>query len=170
MTNPRVCESEFVVKSELGLHARPASQFVSMAGRFRASIHVGRGGEWVDGRSILSLLSLAAGRGTTLRIRAEGEDADEASSRSAGPLSNPPADTGTSEAAGAIAVAWPPDGASASGPGGVRLANARSRRAKYSSGSEARLAGDAPKAAAGPSASLGASRTAGDGWNDESSS
>ena len=78
MTNPRVCESEFVVKSELGLHARPASQFVSMAGRFRASIHVGRGGEWVDGRSILSLLSLAAGRGTTLRIRAEGEDADEA--------------------------------------------------------------------------------------------
>ena len=39
---------------------------------------VGRGGEWVDGRSILSLLSLAAGSGTSLTIRAEGPDAAEA--------------------------------------------------------------------------------------------
>ena len=78
MSAARVCESEFVVRSELGLHARPASQFVSLAGRFRAAIRVSRGDEWVDGRSILSLLSLAAGRGTALRIRAEGDDADEA--------------------------------------------------------------------------------------------
>jgi phosphotransferase system HPr (HPr) family protein len=75
---PLVHESEFVVRSELGLHARPASQFVALAARFRAAIHVGRGEEWVDGRSILSLLSLAAGRGTALRIRAEGDDAVEA--------------------------------------------------------------------------------------------
>ncbi len=78
MSPTLVHESEFVVQSELGLHARPASQFVALAARFRAAIHVGRGGEWVDGRSILSLLSLAAGRGTALRIRAEGEDAIEA--------------------------------------------------------------------------------------------
>jgi phosphotransferase system HPr-like phosphotransfer protein len=56
MTAGPVCESDFVVKSELGLHARP----------------------WVDGRSILSLLSLAASRGTRLRVRAEGPDAAEA--------------------------------------------------------------------------------------------
>jgi phosphocarrier protein HPr len=73
-----VCESEFVVRNELGLHARPAGQFVALAARFEAHISVGRGEEWVDGRSILSLLSLAAGRGTTLRIRAEGADAAEA--------------------------------------------------------------------------------------------
>lgn len=78
MTVAPVHESEFVVAAELGLHARPASQFVALAGRFECDIRVGRGDEWVDGRSILSLLSLAAGRGTALRIRAEGADAAEA--------------------------------------------------------------------------------------------
>lgn len=78
MSGANVHESEFVVRAELGLHARPASQFVALAARFRSAIHVGRGEEWVDGRSILSLLSLAASRGTALRIRAEGEDAAEA--------------------------------------------------------------------------------------------
>ena len=73
-----VHESGFTVRSELGLHARPAGQFVALAGRFESDIQVGRGDEWVDGRSILSLLSLAAGCGTVLRIRAEGADAAEA--------------------------------------------------------------------------------------------
>ena len=68
-------ECEFTVASELGLHARPAGQFVSLAGRFKSKVSVGRGDEWVDGRSVLSLLSLAAGNGTKLRIRAEGVDA-----------------------------------------------------------------------------------------------
>jgi phosphocarrier protein len=49
-----------------------------MAGRFKSEISVGDGREWVDGRSVLSLLSLAAGRGVKLRIRATGVDADEA--------------------------------------------------------------------------------------------
>jgi phosphocarrier protein len=71
-------EAEFVVGSELGLHARPAGQFVMLAERFDAEIQVGRGDEWVDGRSVLSLLSLAASRGTRLRVRAEGPDAREA--------------------------------------------------------------------------------------------
>jgi phosphotransferase system HPr (HPr) family protein len=71
-------EGQFVVTAELGLHARPASQFVSLAGRFECAIEVGRGEEWVDGRSILSLLSLAASKGTRLVIRAEGPDAREA--------------------------------------------------------------------------------------------
>jgi phosphocarrier protein len=70
-----VHESEFEVRSELGLHARPAGQFVALASRFESRISVERGNEWVDGRSILSLLSLAAGRGAKLRIRAEGSDA-----------------------------------------------------------------------------------------------
>jgi phosphocarrier protein HPr len=71
-------EVEFTVERELGLHARPASQFVALAGRFESEISVGRGREWVDGRSVLSLLSLAAGNGTRLRIRAVGQDAVEA--------------------------------------------------------------------------------------------
>ena len=75
MNDALVHESEYEVRSELGLHARPAGKFVTLASRFESRISVGRGSEWVDGCSILSLLSLAAGRGTKLRIRAEGSDA-----------------------------------------------------------------------------------------------
>ncbi len=71
-------ERGFTVRSELGLHARPAGEFVIMAGRFESEISVGNGREWVDGRSVLSLLSLAAGRGVELRVRAIGPDAEEA--------------------------------------------------------------------------------------------
>jgi phosphocarrier protein len=71
-------EREFSVRSELGLHARPAGQFVSVASRFSSEISVARDDEWVDGRSVLSLLSLAAASGIRLRIRATGLDAAEA--------------------------------------------------------------------------------------------
>ena len=71
-------ELEVSVASELGLHARPAGEFVALAGRFQAEVSVARGKEWVSGRSVLSLLSLAARQGTRLRIRAEGPDAAEA--------------------------------------------------------------------------------------------
>lgn len=71
-------ERDFVVRSELGLHARPASRFVSIASRYQADISVARGDEWVSGRSVLSLLSLAAVQGTTLRVRAVGSDAADA--------------------------------------------------------------------------------------------
>jgi len=71
-------EGEYRVGSELGLHARPAGRFAAAAARFEAEISVGRDGEWVDARSVLSLLSLAAGTGTRLRIRAVGSDAREA--------------------------------------------------------------------------------------------
>ncbi len=78
MTETLEHEAEFVVRSELGLHARPAGQFVVLAGRFECEISVCRGGDCVDGRSVLSLLSLAAGNGARLRIRAVGTDAREA--------------------------------------------------------------------------------------------
>jgi phosphocarrier protein len=71
-------EREFVVASELGFHARPAGEFVRVASRFSAEVQVSRGGEWVSGQSVLSLLSLAAGPGTRLRLRAVGPDAEEA--------------------------------------------------------------------------------------------
>jgi phosphocarrier protein len=71
-------EREFVVASELGFHARPAGEFVRVASRFSAEVQVSRGGEWVSGQSVLSLLSLAAGPGTRLRLRAVGPDAEAA--------------------------------------------------------------------------------------------
>ena len=77
------------MKNELGLHARPAGRFVTLAGRFQSEVSVGRGDEWVDGRSVLSLLSLAASNGTKLRIRAVGEDAVEAVEALGALLENP---------------------------------------------------------------------------------
>ena len=78
MSGGLVVEKEFTVRSELGLHARPAGQFASVAGRFEAEVSLGRGDEWVSGASVLSILCLAATQGTTLRIRAVGEDAEQA--------------------------------------------------------------------------------------------
>jgi len=71
-------ERAFVVASELGFHARPAGEFVRVASRFACEVQVSRGGEWVSGQSVLSLLSLAAGQGTRLSVRAVGPDAEQA--------------------------------------------------------------------------------------------
>jgi phosphocarrier protein HPr len=68
-------EQEFTVRAELGLHARPAGRFAALASKFESEISVGRSGEWVNGCSVLSILSLAASRGTVLWVRAEGADA-----------------------------------------------------------------------------------------------
>lgn len=78
MSGSTMVEKVFVVRSELGLHARPAGRLASVAGRFEAEIHLGRGDEWVSGSSVLSILCLAATQGTALRVRAVGIDAEEA--------------------------------------------------------------------------------------------
>lgn len=78
MSTDGAVERAFVVASELGFHARPAGEFVRVASRFTAEVQVSRGGEWVSGQSVLSLLSLAAGPGTKLLVRAVGPDAEQA--------------------------------------------------------------------------------------------
>ena len=57
------------------LHARPAANFVRSAMRFAANVSVAAGEREVDAKSLLSVLALGARRGTSLRLRAEGEDA-----------------------------------------------------------------------------------------------
>jgi phosphotransferase system HPr (HPr) family protein len=61
--------------ADVDLHARPAAQFVRAAMGFRARIAVGADGREADAKSLLSVLSLGARRGTTLWLRAEGDDA-----------------------------------------------------------------------------------------------
>ena len=78
MSEGLVVEREFTVRSELGLHARPAGRLASLAGRFVSEISLGRGDEWVSGSSVLSILCLAATQGTALRVRAIGVDAERA--------------------------------------------------------------------------------------------
>jgi phosphotransferase system HPr (HPr) family protein len=66
------------VSNPLGLHARPAHALVTLASRFQADIQVVRNGEVVDGKSILSVLTLAAEQGTELMLKATGSDAEQA--------------------------------------------------------------------------------------------
>lgn len=69
---------EFTIQNKLGIHARPAAQFVKMASRFSCEIQVEKDGEEVDGKSIMGLMMLAAGHGSIISILAEGEDAEAA--------------------------------------------------------------------------------------------
>ena len=78
MTAAGTIEKSFVVRSALGLHARPAGRLASIAGRFESEISLGRGEEWVSGSSVLSILCLAATQGTVLLVRAVGADAEQA--------------------------------------------------------------------------------------------
>jgi phosphotransferase system HPr (HPr) family protein len=60
---------------DVDLHARPAANFVRTAMRFSAKVLVGVGEREVDAKSLLSVLALGARRGTSLHLRAQGEDA-----------------------------------------------------------------------------------------------
>ena len=71
-------EKEIMVINRLGLHARPAAMFVRIASRYRSEIWVEKEGEQINGKSIMGLMMLAAGQGSTLHIRCEGPDADKA--------------------------------------------------------------------------------------------
>jgi phosphocarrier protein len=62
------------VVNRLGLHARAAARFVHAAAKFESQIRVGLGTRMMDGKSILGILLLAAGRGATLTITADGAD------------------------------------------------------------------------------------------------
>ena len=62
------------VPNALGLHARAAARFVHVAARFASQIRVAREAKVMDGKSIMGILLLAAARGTTLTISAEGPD------------------------------------------------------------------------------------------------
>jgi phosphocarrier protein HPr len=63
------------VVNRLGLHARAAARFVSVAARFESQIRVSRGRRTVDGKSIMGILLLAAAHGSPIAIAAEGPDA-----------------------------------------------------------------------------------------------
>ncbi|MDX1251616.1 MAG: HPr family phosphocarrier protein [Gammaproteobacteria bacterium] len=69
---------EVTIINKLGLHARAASKFVTLASGFQSDIRLARGNREVNGKSILGVMMLAAGRGTALEIIAEGADEERA--------------------------------------------------------------------------------------------
>ena len=65
------------VLNKLGIHARPAAQFVRVASRFQADVTVEKDDESVDGKSIMGLMMLAVGCGAQIKVTADGEDEAE---------------------------------------------------------------------------------------------
>jgi phosphocarrier protein len=66
------------VVNELGMHARAAAKFVHLATRYEARVRVARETREMDGKSIMGILLLAAARGSTITISAEGTDERDA--------------------------------------------------------------------------------------------
>jgi phosphocarrier protein len=73
-----VVTREVEIKNKLGLHARAAAKLVHTAARFKSDIKIRKGDEEVDGKSILGILLLAAGRGSVITLKADGEDERDA--------------------------------------------------------------------------------------------
>ena len=79
-----IASKQIVVSNSLGLHARPAMQFVDLANTFTSKVTVYKGGEEpaeADGKSVMQMIILAATEGTPIRIEAEGDDAEEAAKK-----------------------------------------------------------------------------------------
>ncbi|HEU0032506.1 MAG TPA: HPr family phosphocarrier protein [Kofleriaceae bacterium] len=71
-------EKKIVIQNQLGLHARAATKFVQTASKFPCEITLAKDGPEVNGKSILSVLTLVAPLGTTITLRAKGDKAAEA--------------------------------------------------------------------------------------------
>ena len=73
-----VVEKTVVIKNKQGLHARPAALFVQIANKFDSDVTVSKGKAKVNGKSIMGIMMLEAGRGSKITIVTKGEDAQQA--------------------------------------------------------------------------------------------
>ncbi len=73
-----IIEKMVVIKNIQGLHARPAALFVQIANKFDSDIIVSKGRKKVNGKSIMGIMMLEAGKGSKITISASGEDAQQA--------------------------------------------------------------------------------------------
>ncbi len=75
MTNKKVIKKKIIIKNKLGLHIRAAAKFVNVANQYAVKIEVCHENKTINGKSVMALMMLAAKQGTTLELRASGEDA-----------------------------------------------------------------------------------------------
>ena len=64
--------------NKLGMHARASAKFVSLAAHFRSDVTLGRNGQQANGKSIMGIMMLAAGKGAQVELTVNGEDEDQA--------------------------------------------------------------------------------------------
>jgi phosphocarrier protein len=69
---------DILVSNKLGLHARAAAKLTRAAGQFASEIFITKDARRVNAKSIMGVMMLAAGKGTSVNIQAEGDDADQA--------------------------------------------------------------------------------------------
>ncbi|HDY83370.1 MAG: HPr family phosphocarrier protein [Gammaproteobacteria bacterium] len=71
-------QTQLTIINKLGLHARAAAKFVNCTSSFSSSIEAGKDGQLVDAKSIMSVMMLAAGKGTILDLKIHGSDEEAA--------------------------------------------------------------------------------------------
>jgi phosphocarrier protein len=71
-------QTDIVIPNKLGLHARAAAKFVNLASQFKSEITLTRNGQDVNGKSIMGIMMLAAGKGSKLQLSADGADEQSA--------------------------------------------------------------------------------------------
>ena len=64
--------------NKLGMHARASAKFVNLASQFKSDITIARDGQRANGKSIMGIMMLAAAKGVTIELSAEGADEDAA--------------------------------------------------------------------------------------------
>ncbi len=74
-------EKDIVISNKLGLHARAAAKFVTLASSFSSNIEIARGNHKVNGKSIMGVMMLAAAKGTRITLLVSGNDENEAADR-----------------------------------------------------------------------------------------
>jgi phosphocarrier protein len=72
------CEGVFQILNQLGMHARAATKFVQTANKFKSEVEVEKDGQTVNGKSIMGVLMLVAAKGTSIKVRTIGDDAQAA--------------------------------------------------------------------------------------------
>lgn len=81
-----ITEKRIVIKNKSGLHARPAAIFVQIANKYDSEVIIKKGKLEVNGKSIMGILMLAAGKGSQVTLKVDGEDAEKAMSELEGVL------------------------------------------------------------------------------------
>lgn len=72
---PKSLTRELVVQNKMGIHARPAAMVVRITNKFKSEVFVEKDEEQVNGKSIMGLMMLAAGKGSKVKFIATGDDA-----------------------------------------------------------------------------------------------
>ena len=74
----QTCRAETEIVNKLGLHARASAKLTQLAGRFKSEVWMERNGRRINAKSIMGVMMLAAGKGSTVSVETSGPDAEQA--------------------------------------------------------------------------------------------